>query len=466
MTDENPDSDGFVPQRPIARRPADMTELPLLPQQVRWLTLEDRHPGANTPLVQLVHRLRGRLDLDAWRAAVGAVVDRHEGLRARFDSRDGRLFQYFAPPTGLGMEYIDLSDVPPEEREARARELVDDRMRVRLDYATGPLVASTVVRIAEDDHAWALTIAHIVADGASLVTVIADLTTAYNALVQGLPPDLPEVDIRYGDFLAWSAAQDPGRYDDDLEYWVERLADAPPFDPPLAHPRPERKGAPTGEVSRPVPGDTVHDAVEWGRRSRCSRYVVLLTAVQALLNRWTGQTDFCIGMPVAGSERSNPAFEHIVGLFNRMVLLRSDMTDDPTFTQLLMRTRDTVLDALEHQDLSFAQVVAALQVPNDPSRAQLCQVLFVINEFQDSGDLKLAGLTVEDFPLKLPGMPYDLMVFALPAENGLALRVFYDTGLFAESTMSTVVAEFDAVLRFAVARPDAHLSEFEWPVTG
>jgi hypothetical protein len=303
------------------------------------------------------------------------------------------------------------------------------------------------VRIAEDDHAWALTIAHIVADGASLVTVIADLAAAYNALVRGAQPELPEVDIRYGDFLAWYAEQDPARYDDDLRYWTGRLAGVPAFEPPLDHPRPARKGAPTGEVRTVIPSELVHEAALWGQRNRCSRYVVLLTAVQALLNRWTGQEDFCIGMPVAGSERSNPAFEHVVGLFNRMVLLRTEMAGNPTFTELLMRTRNTVLDALDHQDLSFAQVVAAMDTPNDPSRAQICQVLFVMNDFQDSADLKLAGLTVSEFPLTLPGMPYDLMVFVLPAEEGLSLRIFYDTGLHTESTITHLIEQFNDILR-------------------
>ena len=462
MTDENPGSGGFVPDPPVVRRPEYMTELPLLPQQVRWLTLDDRHPGANTPLVQLVHRLRGRLDLDAWRAAVGAVVDRHEGLRARFATRDGQRYQYFAPPDGLAMEYVDLNELPLADRETRARELIDQRMAIRLNYATGPLVASTVVRIADDDHAWALTIAHIVADGASLVTVIADLTAAYNNLVGGWRPDLPEVEIRYGDFLAWSANQDPNRYDDDMRYWVAQLDGVQAFDPPLDHPRPARKGAPTGEVRHGVPDELCRRAVGWGQHNRSSRYVVLLTALAMLLNRWSGQEDFCIGMPVGGSERSKPEFEHVVGLFNRMVLLRCDLSGDPTVTEVLMRTRDTVLDGLDHQDLSFGQFVEEQRIPVDPGRAQIAQVVFVINEFQDSNDLKLTGLTVAEFPLTLPGMPYDLMAFALPDKDGLSLRIFYDTGLFTEATIADVSKRFSEVLEFATTQPNARLADFTW----
>jgi hypothetical protein len=458
MMDESHGSYEFAP---VARRPENLTELPLLPQQKRWLTIEDRHPGANTPLVSLVYRLRGQLELEAWRAAVGAVVDRHEALRARFVTRDGESHQYFASPSGLDLEYLDLTDLPPDQRESRARELLDERMRIRLNYATGPLAVSTLLRIGDDDHVWMLTIAHIVADGTSLVTVVADLAAAYNALAHGTQPDLPEIEIRYGDYLAWYAEQDPARYDDDLRYWTTRLDGVPAFEPPLDHPRPARKGAPTGEVRRALPGDLYRDAGNWGRRHRCSRYVVLLTAVQAMLHRWTGQVDFCVGLPVAGSERGNPNFEHIVGLFNRMVLLRCDVSGDPTFTQLLMRTRDAVLDALDHQDLSFAQVVAAMDVPNDPSRAQLSQVLFLINEFQDSGDLKLTGLTVADFPLTIPGMPYDLMICALPADDGLSLRTFYDTGLFTEKTVAAVTDEFDGILQFAVTHPESRLSEFD-----
>jgi len=458
MMDETYDSQEFPP---VTRRPADRTELPLLPQQKRWLSIDDRHPGSNTPLVSLVYRLRGQLDLDAWRAAVGSVVDRHESLRTRFAARDGEQYQYFAPPSGLDMEYLDLSDVPAGDREVRARELLDQRMRIRLNYATGPLAVSTVVRIGDDDHVWMLTIAHVVADGTSLVTVIADLTVAYNALVDGRQPDLPALEIRYGDYLAWFATLDPARNDENLRYWMARLDGVPPLEPPLDHPRPDQKGAPTGEVRQALPGDLYRDAATWGQKHRCSRYVVLVTAVQAMLHHWTGQVDFCIGLPVAGSERGNPSFEHVVGLFNRMVLLRCDLSGNPTFAELLMRTRNSVLDALDHQDTSFGQIVTTMGVPPDPGRAQLAQVLFLINEFQDSGNLKLAGLTVADFPLTIPGMPYDLMVCAVPAEDGLALRIFYDTALFTESTVATATANFDKLLSFAITNEDAHLSDFD-----
>jgi non-ribosomal peptide synthetase component F len=144
-----------------------------------------------------------------------------------------------------------------------------------------------------------------------------------------------------------------------------------------------------------------------------------------------------------------------------MVALRCDLTGDPTFTQLLRRTRDAVLDALEHQDLAFSQVVAAMGVPNDPSRAQLCQVVFLVNEFQDSEDLKLTDLTVEVFPLTIPGMPYDLMICAVTADDGLSLRTFYDTGLFTEPTVSTALDEFDRILHFAVTHPESQLSEVD-----
>jgi hypothetical protein len=461
MTAESPDSDDFAPARPVTRRPEDLTELPLLPQQKRWLSVDERHPGSNTPLVSLVYQLRGQLDLDAWRAAVGAVVDRHEALRARFATRDGEQYQYFAPPSGLDTEYLDLSDVPAEDREDRARELLDARMRVRLNYATGPLAVSTVLRIGDDNHVWMLTIAHVVADGTSLVTVVADLTAAYNALVEGCRPDLPEIEIRYGDYLAWFADLDAARYEEDLRYWTAHLDGVPPLDPPLDYPRPDKKGAPTGEVRQGLSADLYRDAATWGQKHRCSRYVVLVTAVQAMLHHWTKQVDFCIGLPVAGSERGNPSFEHVVGLFNRMVLLRCDLSGNPTFAELLMRTRNSVLDALDHQDMSFGQIVTAMGIPPEPGRAQLCQVLFLINEFQDSGNLKLAGLTVTDFPLTIPGMPYDLMVCALPAADGLALRIFYDTGLFTESTVATATNEFDKLLSFAITNEEAHLSDFD-----
>ncbi|HCT78532.1 MAG TPA: hypothetical protein DGT23_18520, partial [Micromonosporaceae bacterium] len=169
----------------IAPRPPHLIELPLTPLQTRWWFLCTGYPGGMSPLVGLVHRLRGPLRADLWIQAVGAVVDRHEILRTIFVNRPEGAVQVVGPAKGLEVEYVDLRDLPESQREERARELLNEGRKLVLDLETGPLVNSSLLRLADDDYVWTMTIHHILADGASLAVIDRELTAIYPALVEG-----------------------------------------------------------------------------------------------------------------------------------------------------------------------------------------------------------------------------------------------------------------------------------------
>ncbi|MEV4414359.1 condensation domain-containing protein [Catellatospora sp. NPDC049609] len=446
-------------ESPVSARPSHLVELPLTPLQARWWQLCSRFPGGMSPLVDLVHRLRGPLDADAWARSVDAVVDRHEILRTLFADRPGGPVQLVGPARGIGMELIDLRDLPAEQREERARELLNERRRLALDLRTGPLVHTSLLRLADDDHVWRMTIHHILADGASLGVIDRELGALYPALAAGTAPVLPELTVQYGDFALWQSTADTEQEDEDREYWRAQLAGLPPLDLVEALPRPAEKGAPAAEVARAVDGELTRRIEELARAARCTRFMVLLAALHVLLSRASGQVDFAVGIPVAGVGRTRPELARLVGLFNNALALRCDLSGDPSFREILAATRETVIDALDHQDLPWGEVVAALGLPHDPGRAQGFQAMFLHDEVRVASRLVLPGLRVEEFALGIPRVLHDLMVYAGPGEQGLSVKFVYDTGLFTAETVSGLAEGYERLLRTVADDPDVRLSE-------
>lgn len=316
-----------------------MRELPLSALQQRFWYLCTAYPGDASPILFLAWRMRGPLDVEAWRGAVGAVVDRHESLRTGFAVRDGSPVQLVLPPAGIDTEVIDIGEVPGAERDARADELVVARTHRLLDLTTDPLVGSTLIRLADDDHVWCFTMHHLLSDGASLRIVSNEIRQAY---LMGTPSAFPELKLQYGDFAEWQH-QNEAAEADDLVYWKERLSGVPPIELPTDHPRPQVKAASSAELIHHMGPELAKRIIELSRSARCTPFMVLLAGLKVLLRQWSGQADFCVGTPVAGRVRTE--LEAVVGLFANTLALRTDLSGDPTFAELLKRTRKTVIGA-------------------------------------------------------------------------------------------------------------------------
>lgn len=444
--------------QPIAPRPAGVVELPLSAPQQRWWFLCTRYPGGSSPVVFLVHRLRGRLDVDAWVASVGDVADRHESLRAHFELRNGGPVQVIDPPSGLPVEVVDLADPSAEARLDRAREVIDERRRITPDLLTGPLVSSCLVRLADDDHIWTMTIHHILADGVSLGIIDHDVATLYRARLDGGRPELPHLPVQFGDYV-WAEMKWPSPHDDERRYWLHQLAEVPPLDLPLDHPRPAEKGAPAAEVDHRIGPELARRIDELAKSTRCTIFMALLALLAVLLGRLAGQEDFSVGTPVVGTGRLRDELAWVVGLFANTLGLRMDLSGDPTVREVLGRTRQTVFDAVDHQELPFAQVIEDQRLPYEPGRPQLFQVLFILDEFDPTGGATLPGLRIEEFPVAVPKTLHDLMVYVWSSPTGLTARFVFDSGLFTVKSVAAWAQDFEDLLWAATARPDARLSE-------
>lgn len=442
----------------FGRRDPDLVELPLSALQQRIWFLCTSYSGDASPIIYVALRIRGPLVVDAWLRAVRAVVDRHESLRTRFVGTVEDPAQVVTPTSDVEVELLDVSDAPEPERPQRARELIAARKNVLLDMTKDRLVGSCLVRLADDDHVWCLTMHHIISDATSIDIIEHEMRAFYLAFVTGTEPAVPELPVQYGDFAVWQQTEAArAEQEEDLLFWREQLAGVPPLELPTDAPRPAEKGTRGAEVRRRVDPELAQRLEQLAETERCTPFMAVLTVLEALLGSCSGQDDFCIGTPLAG--RTQLAVERLVGLFANTVAIRADLSGDPTFRELLARTRGTAIDALDCQDVPFGRIVAELDLPADRSRTQVFQVIFVMRTQFDIQQVELSGLTIEPFHLGSPPIIHDLVVDAWRGPTGLYLLFRYDSALFEQGTAEAMARRFERLLRAAVDNPQARLSE-------
>ncbi|MER5648308.1 amino acid adenylation domain-containing protein [Streptosporangium sp. NPDC002524] len=423
----------------VARR-APGTVPPLSHAQERLWFLEQYRPGTTTYTVPVAVRLRGDLDADALRRALDEIVARHEALRTRFlTTDDGTPELVIDEPGPAALRVAEADDVDA------AIELLDADLAVPFDLEHGPLLRTVLVRIAPGDHVLLIAAHHTVIDGWSSDLLIRELL----ALHDGATPPPPRVG--YGDYALWQRGRDHRR---EIDHWRDRLAGLPAIELPADRPRPAEQRHEGAALDVRVDADLTRRLAELGAAAGATPYMTLLAAFQVLLARYSGQTDFAVGSPVAG--RGLPELDGVVGMFVNTLVLRADLADDPSFTTFLARTRETALDAYAHQELPFDQLVSELNVVRDVSRSPLAQVTFALQNFKaGEEDGRVSYLTL---PARTTRFDLGLYLFESP-DGGLVGHIAYSTALFDPETVELLAARFETLLRSIVADPDTRVGE-------
>jgi amino acid adenylation domain-containing protein len=422
----------------------------LSPAQQRLWFLHRLEPESAAYNLFNVWRLRGPLAPDALRAAIGDLAARHEILRTRYPDDDGRPAVTVEPAGSLGLEEVEARGA-----EDDAERLVAARVNAPFDLTAAPPVRVCLIRLAEDDHILCLVLHHIAGDGWSLNVLRADLAALYAARRHGAVAALAEPRVQYADIGPeyWNRDRDAA-----LAYWRAKLAEPTVLDLPTDRPRP-RRSAQRGDMhSFRLPEEAARGLEAVGRQYGATLFMVLLTAYQVLLSRHSGQDDILVGTPVAGRDRVE--FEPVVGYFTRTVVLRAEVAADLPFDQLLVRTRRAVLDALDHQDVPFEDLLAALGVERDPARTPLFQTMAILHsQDEDAAGDTFADLGFAFFDAGFRQAKFDLMLEAWRDEDGLSLLLDYDAELFDGSTVATLAQRFVVLLGAIVADPSRPVAD-------
>jgi amino acid adenylation domain-containing protein len=444
-----------VPALAAQERPE---HLPLSYAQERLWLLEQIEAAGSAYNEAAAVRLEGLFDEDAFAFAFGEVVRRHEALRTRFAVVDGSPVQVIEPPGRFGLAFEDLSDRPEEERQAAARRRAGEIAGEPFDLERGPLFRAHVLRLSGEEHLAVVVMHYIVSDGWSIAVLIREVGALYAAFSQGRPSPLPALPIQYADYALWQRGWLQGEtLERQVGYWRERLAGAPAaLDLPTDRARPAVQSYRGASLPFALSSKLSAGLVDLSRREGCTLYMVLLAAFTVVLSRWSGQSDLVVGTPTAG--RTHRATEGLIGLFTNMLALRTDLSGDPPFRELLQRVKETALGAYAHQDLPFEKLVAELQPVRDLSRQPIFQVLFALQNMPRE-TLQLPGLRLSRMGGEHVTAKFDLSLYLEEVDAELRGQLEYATDLFDASTIERLGGHFERLLEGIVAAPDARLSE-------
>ena len=443
--------------QPIARESLHGV-LPLsFAQQRLWFLdqLQHNSPAYN---IAIAYRIKGEINIAALEQSMNEIIRRHEVLRASFKTIDGQPVQVIAPELTLKFVVKNLEQFSIEQREVEMQRRATAEAREPFDLAIGPLLRSKLLRLNEREHILLLTVHHIVFDGWSMGTFYWELAELYNAHIQGKPSPLPKLPIQYVDFAYWQREWLQGEVlQAELGYWKQQLADVSTvLELPSDRPRPAIQTFQGGLYSFALPKALSLALKSLSRQEDCTLFQTLLAAFQVLLHRYTGQHDIVVGSPIAN--RNHIEIEKLIGFFANTLVMRSDLSGNPTFRELLSQVREMTLDAYAHQDLPFEKLVDELQPQRDLSHAALIQVLFVL---QNASDVSLRLVDLDVCPLEISNgtTKFDVSLELVDTEDGLTGSIQYSLDLFDYTTIARMVGHLQTLLEGIVTSPQHHISD-------
>lgn len=431
--------------------------LPLSYAQERLWVLDQIEP--NNPLYNIPRtlRLRGALRVDALERALNEIVRRHESQRTSFSKQDGHPVQVIAPAMPIPLDIRDLTPLPADKREEEARRLAIAEIMRPFDLSLTPLVRALLVRLDMDDHVLQLTMHHIISDAWSAGIFLQELTALYEAFSIGRSSPLPELKVQYADYAAQEREWLKGDVlDKQLSFWRERLQGLPPvIDLPLDHSRPQSRTFAGSCEMLHVPADTLAAIKDLARQEGATLFMSLMAVFQAMLSKYSGEEQIVVGTDLAN--RTMPETERMIGFFINLMAVRTDLSGNPTFRELLARVRDGLLDSYAHQEVPFPKVVQAVQPERSATHNPIVQVLFVMQNIPRARR-ELAGLRVEPFEVPITTSKFDMALFVGERPDGLVGYWVYSTELFEQATILRMLRHFTNLLDSVVTQPDTRMA--------
>ena len=439
------------------RRRENRIDAPLSLAQQRLWFLHQLDPGNDPYYLPFYYRLTGPLDVAALERGLNEVIRRHEILRTVFRERDSKVVQSVLPSFDLALPKFDLSQLSKTQADQEAQCLVDAEAARPFNLEQGPLLRAMLLRKSDEEHGLSLIIHHIVMDGWSIDIFMGELIVLYGAFSANEPSPLADLPLQYADFAAWQREWITGGVlEEQLAYWKKQLSgDLPMLEVPTDHPRPLRMTYRGADGDFDLTQDLIERLNELGHREGATLFMTLMAALLSLLHRYTGQEDIILGTAIAG--RNHAEIEKLIGFFINTLVLRTDLSGNPSFRELLGRVREVALGAYEHQDVPFEKLVEELQPERDLSRQPFFQVMV---NFQNAPAETPVSRGLKITPKNVGNQTrFDLELHLWVDSEGLLGNLIYNTDLFEQSTIARMLRHFETLLEGIAANPEARLSE-------
>ncbi|MDH3637083.1 MAG: amino acid adenylation domain-containing protein [Gammaproteobacteria bacterium] len=431
-----------------------MFTAPLSSAQRRLWFLDRLHPNSDVYNIPLSYRLSGRLDTTALKQSIAVVVGRHDSMRTSFVERNGEPFQVIARSTDVDLPVADLSDLSSAEQKLKVRELIEAERHAPFNLAHGPLFRFKLLYLGRNEHIFAVNLHHIITDGWSMDIMYREIGVVYRALQDGESPQLPDVATQYRDYVTWQASRfhDP-KTQADLQYWREKLEGISALDLPTDRPRPRVKSYRGRADEFPLPEPVFAGMERLCRDRQATLFIVWLAALLVFLHRYCGHTDVTVGTPIAG--RNHWEFETTIGLFIDTLVLRGDLSGNPSFSELLERVRTLAIEAYDHQSVPFETLVEVINPERVMNRSPFFDVLLNVRSSESKFDLP--GLNVTRLRLGHGGAKFDLTFSVKPEESSIVIE--YSTDLFDVDTIKRMASHFATLLENIVADANCPIGE-------
>jgi amino acid adenylation domain-containing protein len=450
-----PQSPDIIPRR----KERDSIYCPASIDQERLWFIEQLQPGNTAYNIFTASRIRGLLNVEVMERVVNELIQRHEAFRTTLQAVDGLPVQVIAPVLKLKLKPVDLQSFPEAERYAEALRLTTEDFALPFDLAKGPLVRVGLLRLAEDDHVLHVNMHHTITDRWSGAVFEKELVTLYQAFAMGQPSPLPELPIQFADYAVWQRERMNGEtYRNELAYWKKNLTGAPfVIDFPTDYPRPPIQNFNGERVYVNYPKSLLDGLKELSRREGVTMFMTLMAAYNILLYRYTRQEDILVSAPIGN--RIRPETENIVGYLLNLLILRTDLSGNPTFRELLKQEQEVCIGAFAHQELPFGKLVQELKPKQDPSRNPIAQAAFLYLDFPETTSMEFLGLTARHIDIDNGASRFDITLSMTETSEGFTVSIEYITDLFSRERMERMSKHLEILLEAIIVNPDARVSE-------
>lgn len=443
---------------------------PLTPSQNRLWVLSQLEGGETIYNMPAAVELKGIIDIVKFNQAFIQLIARHEILRTSFrTNEDGEVSQFIVGTDQVKFKITEKDFTAITDKEQHIAAYLEQKNNEIFDLEQAPLIKASVIKLDQNDYLFFLSLHHIIGDGWSVEVLIAEVTRIYNALMQGKEITLPALNIQYKDYAVWlNKDLQQEKHQKSAQYWLQQFAgELPVLDLPSFKKRPLIQTHNGNNITHQFSSDFLEKLKIFSKEQDVTLFMTLMTGINALLHLYTGQSDIIVGTPIAG--REHPDLENQIGLYLNTLAIRTLFEENINFADLLKKQKETLVDAFEHQNYPFDELVGKLNLKRDSSRSALFDVLVVLQnqtQLNNPGTKELTNLEVRNYQFSRKSSQFDLS-FTFVENTGLDLKVEYNTDIYDTYLIERMFSHFEKLLTASIAQPEvavqkaAYLSEDE-----